>query len=773
MNMETRAGQKMKNVFAVSIQFKFVIIVIVITVLTLSGYGYYQYTALKSKTTADLNYLAERTIERLAHNLVQPLWELDDELVEKVIVAEMNERQIYGVLVKKSDGGTLVHGKIRNQDWEIVNTQEDITGDYITRTGEIVHDAFENETEVMGIVEIYVSKKFMAAELNRFIQDIALTTLALNLILVIFVTMALRKIVIHPLNRLLLSAQDIAHGNFSREVDIQQRDEIGHLADTFREMKTTISDVLQEMENITWAIQHGGTDIRGNAEPFAGGWRELVRGMNDLIDAFVKPVRMAAAALERIAKGDIPAPIQDDYKGDFNEIKHNLNQCIEAISGLTRETIRLTDAAVAGQLTSRGNVALFRGDYQNIIKGVNNTLDAIVMPMTTAADYVARIANGDIPDKITEDYQGDFHELKNNLNMLIDAMHEVTSLAEEMAAGNLTVEVKERSEQDTLMRALNTMVQKLSEVVTNVKTASTAVAKASHSMNTGAQGMSHGSSEQAAAAEEASSSMEQMAANIRQNADNSLQTERIAKQSAADAQEGAVAVHDTVKAMQEIVKKIGIIEEIARQTRMLSLNATIEAAKAQEQGKGFAVVASEVRSLAERSQTAAEDINELAGSSLSIAAKAGEMLDSLVPDIQRTAELVQEITAASNEQSSGTEQINRAIQQLDHIIQQNAATSEDIALTAEKLADQAEHLQTSIEFFQVAAPQREKPEETETAVQHARQASAQAKEKKSKPEHMATDRKQKKTPPPPGYNIDMKKALKKHEDDRDAEFERF
>jgi methyl-accepting chemotaxis protein len=220
-------------------------------------------------------------------------------------------------------------------------------------------------------------------------------------------------------------------------------------------------------------------------------------------------------------------------------------------------------------------------------------------------------------------------------------------------------------------------------------------------MSAGAEEMSQGATEQAATAEEVSSSMEEMAANIRQNADNAMQTEQIALQSAADARESGEAVMAAVHAIQAIAKKITIIEEIARQTHMLSLNATIEAAKAEEHGKGFAVVASEVRGLAERSRLAAEDITELASSGVVVAERAGEKLNKLVPNIQRTAELVQEISAASNEQHSGAAQINRAIQQLDQIIQQNASSSEEMASTAEELAGQAEQLQHTMAFFRI------------------------------------------------------------------------
>lgn len=283
------------------------------------------------------------------------------------------------------------------------------------------------------------------------------------------------------------------------------------------------------------------------------------------------------------------------------------------------------------------------------------------------------------------------------------ALSSAARLADDVADGNLsaTAEVKGDDEVGDLIKTLNAMTARLREVVSEVTTASRNVAAGSQEMSATAEQLSQGATEQASSTEEASASMEEMASTIKQSADNASQTEKIARQSAADAIASGEAVTNAVTAMQTIAEKIMVVQEIARQTDLLALNAAVEAARAGEHGRGFAVVASEVRKLAERSQAAAAEISTLSSTTVKAARSAGEMLSKLVPDIQRTAELVEEISAGSREQNAGAAQINTAIQQLDKVTQQNTSAAEEMSATSEELASQAEQLQAAISYFRI------------------------------------------------------------------------
>ncbi len=493
----------------------------------------------------------------------------------------------------------------------------------------------------------------------------------------------------------------VANGIIPQIITTEYKGEFNVFRDNLNGVGQMMIDLHNETKKLITAAEEGRLDHRADAGLFVGEWRNLVTGFNDTISNIVNPLMVTADYVEKVAEGIIPTPISTEYKGQFNIIKVNLNALVAMMNELLTETDKIIRAAADGLLNERANAALFVGGWRTLITGVNETITNIVNPLMFTAGYVERISKGDMPPLITEEYKGQYNIIKNNLNILIQALDGVAASAREISRGNLMVDLRERSTNDELLKALILMVKQLTSVVSEVKTTADNVAAGSLEMSSGAENLSQGASEQAAAAQEASSSIEEMTANIRQSADNAQQTEKIAVQSANDAKSGGQAVAETVTAMREIAGKITIVEEIARQTNMLALNAAIEAARAGEHGKGFAVVASEVRKLAERSQQAAREISELSASSVDVAERAGEMLTRMLPDIQRTSDLVQEINASSREQDSGAEQINKAIQQLDQVIQQNASAAEEMASTAEELSSQAEHLREAIDFFKI------------------------------------------------------------------------
>ncbi len=388
----------------------------------------------------------------------------------------------------------------------------------------------------------------------------------------------------------------------------------------------------------------------------------------------------------------------------------SIDQALRPWLDTTRQVVRIAEQEELAE--ARESAELSMGEARDYANSVDNLMDRAVALKEAMALEAA--------DTTREVYASSFAAMVSivvlavlvgiALGLLIARiisrpLKQGVSFANALAKGDLTrvLEVKQTDEAGELASALNSTVEKLRSIVSDMKSGAEYVASGSEQMSSTAEQLSQGATEQAASAEEVSASMEEMQSSIRQNDDNSNATEKIAMESAENAERGGVAVAETVSAMKDIAGKIGIIEEIARNTNLLALNAAIEAARAGEQGKGFAVVASEVRKLAERSQKAAGEISELSAKSVGVAEQAGEMLKELVPSIRRTAELVQEISASSGEQRTGADQITKSITQLDQVIQQNASASEEMASMSEELTGQAQQLQATAAFFTVDA----------------------------------------------------------------------
>jgi methyl-accepting chemotaxis protein len=369
----------------------------------------------------------------------------------------------------------------------------------------------------------------------------------------------------------------------------------------------------------------------------------------------------AADVMRRISDGDLSGEVRT-RPGDNGSLLLTIKEMVAKLTQVIDGQRTVVEAANRGNFAARIDLNGLRGFQRDMGEGLNQLATTTGASIDDVVRVMGAMSEGDLTQTIDKPYEGAYGELK---------------------------------------KYANNTVAKLAQVVSEVNANAEGLAAASEEVSATANSLAQAASEQAAGVEETSASVEQMTASVAQNTDNAKVTDAMASRAATEATEGGEAVRSTVSAMKQIAAKVLIIDDIAYQTNLLALNAAIEAARAGEHGKGFAVVAAEVRKLAERSQIAAQEIGEVATSSVSLAEQAGQMLGAMVPNIKKTSELVQEITAASEEQSSGLAQINGAIAQLSQTTQQNAAGSEELASTAEQMSSQAEELQQAMSFFKI------------------------------------------------------------------------
>ncbi len=529
---------------------------------------------------------------------------------------------------------------------------------------------------------------------------------------------------IFSLYRLKLTTEDLYNGplmaiNFARSAQFNISQIEGHLADlradrpregmpqdrpetkVIVEKIDALREIFDEDLNIVKeriGVAEGQTaiaQIRAAAVAWDEGWQQWMtaRTGNDRVQ-LGRIEGEAAAAIDTI-EGELEVLVELAAQDGYN--------FLEAANAQSAWKIRLNIGLVA--LGVVGGLLL-----------VWLMARRIVTPTVRLTDTVRQLADGrDDVDVTTLRRRDEIGELSAAIKQLHANLGDTIQVAQRIADGDLTAAPEFRSESDALSRALERMLENLRKIVGTIRRVAGNVAAGSTQLQEAARGVSDGASDQASSVEQTSTSMEEMLAAIRQNAENAEQTERVAARVADDAKRGVQSVQRTAQSMKEISDKISIVDEITRKIDLLALNASVEAARAGEHGKGFAVVASEVSKLAELSKQAAAEILRLAGDGRELAEATNRMLTELLPEIEKTKDLVQGISASSEEQSAGAEQINRAVQQLNKVIQQNASAAEEMAEMSESLSGQAQELQTTIEFFRttradVAAPAAPAPQ---------------------------------------------------------------
>jgi len=554
-------------------------------------------------------------------------------------------------------------------------------------------------------------------------MTITIVVLAVSLVVALFLAFYISGLISKPLGRLTQLVSDVVDGNLNINMDRKNisKDEIGSLTLDVYSLVDVIRTIIDDLIKIAEEMDvKGDTDYRIDASAYKGSYKDMVDGINSLVGAFIEDIFDILHGLTGISNGNFDISIKS-LPGKKAVINQRLDELTAALKSIYADMTSLVNSASDGKLNARVDPSKFKGGWSEILANLNNLLEAVVNPINEVNDVMAQVALGNFDLLVNGNYKGDFLKIKNSINNTVtniaSYIDEISSVLSRLAEDDLTLDITRDyvGKFSDIKNALLNIIAKFNEVISDIYSAADQVSAGSKQISESSMTLAQGATEQASSVEELSATIQTINQNTTQNAANAKEAEHLSDSSKANASKGNDNMQQMLQSMEgikesshNISKIIKVIEDIAFQTNLLALNAAVEAARAGEHGKGFAVVAEEVRNLASKSQASAKDTAELIEESINrvnqgaqITDETAEALQAILNDVTKVANIITDITNASEDQALAIGQVTEGVNQISTVVQSNSATSEESASASQQLASQADVLKGLVAVFKL------------------------------------------------------------------------